>query len=117
MTSEWEVGRVEDLKPGTRRIINVKGRQVGVFNVAGRFYALRNICPHQGAPLCEGEIGSTLLPSRPGEYVVGREGEVLRCPWHQWEFDITSGRCLVDSRVRVKTFEVVVRDGHLFLIA
>jgi len=49
------------------------------------------------------------LPSKPGEYRWGREGEVLRCPWHGWEFDITSGRSIFNPhRVRVRTYEVTV---------
>ena len=49
------------------------------------------------------------LPSKPGEYRWGREGEILRCPWHGWEFDITSGRSIFNPhRVRVRTYEVTV---------
>ncbi len=117
MSRDSRVCSAKDLPPGARRIIEVGGREIGVFNVNGRYYALRNICPHQGAPLCLGEVDGTLLPSRPGEYVPGREGEIIRCPWHAWEFDLVSGKSLFDARIRVKTFEVVLRNGDVYVRA
>ncbi len=107
------VGRVTELPPGERTIVEAEGRSIGVFNVHGRFFALRNSCPHQAAPLCLGPIKGMTLPSRPGEYVWARDGEILRCPWHGWEFDITTGRSIFNPhKTRVKTYEVTVEtDG------
>lgn len=103
------VGRVSDLPPGERRIVEVDGRSIGVFNIGGRYYALRNTCPHQGAPLCLGSLGGTAVPSRPGEYVWERDGEILSCPWHGWEFDVTTGRSIFNPhRTRVRSYEVSV---------
>ena len=106
------VALVDEIPPGERRIVLVEGRSIGVFNVRGTFYAIRNLCPHQQAPLCEGRLLGTTLPSRPGEYVYGREGEILRCPWHGWEFDVTTGRSLYDpGRCRVRAYPVTVDTG------
>lgn len=103
------VGRVSELPPGERKIVQAAGRSIGVFNVHGRFYALRNSCPHQAAPLCLGAITGMTLPSQPGEYIWAREDEILRCPWHGWEFDITTGRSIFNPhRLRVRTYEVTV---------
>lgn len=103
--------RAAELPPGARRVVEVKGRSIGVFNVHGQFYALRNLCPHEGAPLCLGIITGTTLPSQPGEYIWAREGEIVRCPWHGWEFDITTGRSVFNPhRMRVKTYEVTVES-------
>ena len=103
------VARVSELPPGERKIVTVAGRSIGVFNVRNQFYALRNACPHQGAPLCVGSIQGTAMSSRPGEYVWGREGEILRCPWHGWEFDITTGRSVFNPhKVRVRSYDVSV---------
>lgn len=103
------IARVAELPPGERRIVEIDGRSIGVFNVDGRFYALRNTCPHQGAPLCQGSLGGTAAPSRPGEYVWEREGEILTCPWHGWEFDVTTGRSIFNPhRTRVRSYEVRV---------
>ena len=103
------VARVSELPPGERKIVEVEGRSIGVFNVGGSFHALRNVCPHQGAPLCLGSLGGTALESAPGEYAWGREGEILRCPWHGWEFDVRTGRSVFNPhRTRVKRYEVSV---------
>lgn len=107
------IGRVSELPPGERRVVEVDGRSIGVFNVHGQYYALRNRCPHQGAPLCLGAIKGMALPSKPGEYLWGREGEILRCPWHGWEFDITTGRSIFNPhRMRVRTYEVTVESDE-----
>jgi nitrite reductase/ring-hydroxylating ferredoxin subunit len=103
------VARMSELPPGQRKIVEAEGRSIGVFNVHGRFYALRNSCPHQAAPLCRGAIKVMAMPGKPGEYSWAREGEILRCPWHGWEFDITTGRSVFNPhKTRVKTYEVTV---------
>ena len=106
------VGTVTEIPPGQRKIVEVNGISIGVFNVKGNYYALRNRCPHQGAPLCQGSIKGTALPSAPGEYIWAREGEILRCPWHGWEFDVTTGRSIFNPhKVRVKSYEVSVEPA------
>lgn len=105
------VGTVAEIGPGQRKIVEVDRISIGVFNVGGTFYALRNRCPHQGAPLCQGSLKGTALPSAPGEYLWARDGEVLRCPWHGWEFDVTNGQSLFNPhRVRVRAYEVTVES-------
>ncbi|MBA2247315.1 MAG: Rieske (2Fe-2S) protein [Chloroflexia bacterium] len=111
------IGKVGDVPPGERRIVEAEGRSIGVFNVHGSFFALRNSCPHQAAPLCLGSIKGMTMPSRPGEYIWARDGEILRCPWHGWEFDITTGRSIFNPhRTRVKVYDVTIEqrlDGDL----
>lgn len=105
------VGRVSELPPGEVKIVQAEQRSVGVFNVKGSYYALRNTCPHQAAPLCLGSVKGMTMPSKPGEYEWGRDGEILRCPWHGWEFDILTGRSIFNPhRTRVKTYEVTVEQ-------
>ncbi|MYC96189.1 MAG: Rieske (2Fe-2S) protein [Caldilineaceae bacterium SB0661_bin_32] len=101
--------RVSDLPPGERRIVEVRSRSIGVFNVHGEYYALRSLCPHQGAPLCRGAITGTARSTAPGEIIWEREGQILRCPWHGWEFDIATGRSVFNPhRLRVRTYDVTV---------
>lgn len=103
------VCKVSELQPGERKIVEINRRSIGVFNVHGTYYAIRNLCPHQAAPLCRGPITGTTLPSQPGEYIWAKDGEIVRCPWHGWEFDITTGRSVFNPhRLRVKTYEVTV---------
>ena len=110
--TKHRVGTVAEIGPGQRKIVDVDGISIGVFNVDGTFYALRNRCPHQAAPLCQGSLKGTTLPSAPGEYLWARDGEILRCPWHGWEFDVTNGRSIFNPhRVRVRAYEVTVEAG------
>jgi len=106
------VGRASEIPPGARKIVYPQpGPGIGVFNVDGRFYALKNTCPHMGAPLCEFGLltGTTTARSTPDgrlEFEWIRENEILKCPWHSWEFDLTTGRTVFPSRNRVASYEV-----------
>ena len=110
------VGTVNEIPPGECKIVDVEGRQIGIFNVGGEFHAVRNICPHQFAPVCLGEVQGTTLPSAPGELVWGKEGQVLICPWHGWEFDLMTGRSLFDPKVSLKTYPVEVDGAEVILV-
>jgi len=115
--SAHRVGSLADLPPGSRKILKISGREIGVLNVDGRLYAIRNVCPHHGAPLCQGRVEGTLLPSAPGEHVYGLDGKVLRCPWHGYEFELETGRSLFDPEgMRVKTYRVIVEDDEIFVL-
>jgi len=106
------VATVDEIPPGRRKIVEVEGRSIGVFNVRGEYFALRNRCPHEGGPLCLGPTTLHVVSERPGHYEWTREGEILRCPWHGWEFDLLTGECWFDPRgVRVRRYEVGVAAG------
>ncbi|MBD2844352.1 Rieske (2Fe-2S) protein [Paenibacillus sp. IB182496] len=111
------VCKVEEMEPGSKRSIRIGSREVVlVMTGSGEYCAMRNVCPHQGARLSDGELTGTTLPSCAGEYTYGKEGGVLRCPWHRWEFDVSNGQSLFpDPRSRVKSYEVTVEDGHIVL--
>ncbi|MCE0762375.1 Rieske (2Fe-2S) protein [Pseudonocardia kujensis] len=110
------VAAADEIPPGGRKIVHIDGRSVGVFNLGDRYVALRNTCPHEGAPLCEGALSGALTSPRPGEYHYERRGEILRCPWHQWEFDLRTGRSWVDpERLRVRSYSVTCENDHVVL--
>ena len=118
------VGPVDEIPPGTRRIVvPFRGRAgIGVFNVGGTYYALRNLCPHKAGPLCTGRGSGRVIADAPPTVAdagldLVREGEIIRCPWHLWEFDILTGKCLVDPKVRVKLYPVVVEQGEVVVYA
>jgi nitrite reductase/ring-hydroxylating ferredoxin subunit len=111
----WQVAHVDDLPPGSRTIVEIEGHSIGVFNVNGRYVAVLNVCPHELGPVCLGRVGGTTLPSPPGEYRWGREGEILACPWHGWEFDLLTGRPLFGSVPNLRSFPVTVREGYVFV--
>jgi nitrite reductase/ring-hydroxylating ferredoxin subunit len=111
------------LPPGSRKIVTVGQKSIGVFNIAGEYHALLNVCPHQFAPLCEGAVTGYCPPSRVGEFRFERVGEIIRCPWHAWEFDIKTGRSIFNPHaVRtgsyeagVETFPAGVADAMVYV--
>jgi nitrite reductase/ring-hydroxylating ferredoxin subunit len=110
--SRHVVARVDEVAPGSRRRVTVKGRDIAVFNVAGEFFALLDRCPHEGASLCRGIVGGLATSTEPGQYGLVRQGEILRCPWHGWEFDIRTGQSWCDPKnTYVKQYAVTVEPG------
>lgn len=111
--SRHVVASVDEIAPGSCKIVSVAGREIGVFNIGRAFYALINRCPHEGAALCLGPIFDRFESDRPGEYRLTHRGQMLRCPWHGWEFDIKTGQswCHPDS-VKARSYPVTVVDGE-----
>ena len=106
------VATVDEIPPAGRKIVEVGGRSIGIFNVDGEFFALRNSCPHEGGPLCRGVRCGEVTSDMPGEYRYSRPGQILRCPWHGWEFDIRTGQSWCDpTRVRARPYTVSVQPG------
>jgi nitrite reductase/ring-hydroxylating ferredoxin subunit len=98
----------DELPAGERKLVHVGTREIAVFNVEGTYYAIFNRCPHHQAPLHLGPIGGTSMPSPElGVREYGLRGRVLRCPWHHYEYDLATGRCLADpDHLRVRTYKV-----------
>ena len=119
MTQRHVVCAVEELPPGTSTIVPVGKFGVGVYNVAGTLYAIANYCSHEGAPLCAGLVGGTneYAPDEPGQLRRVKDGQIVRCPWHHWEFDIATGKALAHARKRVATYQVEIADGKVYLTA
>jgi nitrite reductase/ring-hydroxylating ferredoxin subunit len=106
------VTRAEEVKDGERVIVDIGGRSIGIFNVGGRYYAMLNRCPHQGGPLCFGDLLNLVESSSPGEYRFDQETRVVSCPWHGWEFDLETGQSYFDPvRTRVRSYRVDVANG------
>ncbi len=107
--ARYVVAAAADVPPGGRLIVDVEGRSIGIFNVDGDYLAVRNRCPHQGGPLCEGVQIGALTSEGPGHYAYDRANEIIRCPWHAWEFDLRTGASWFDpERTRVRAYEVEV---------
>ena len=110
--SRQVVARAKDLLPGQCMLATVNGREIGIFNVDGQYFALANRCPHAGGPLCSGRIVALVASDGPGQYRLTRHREFLRCPWHGWEFDIRTGQSWCDpATVAARRFEVAVETG------
>jgi len=111
------VAHVDEFPEGARVIVQHGRLEVGVFHVGGRYYALPNVCAHQFGPLCGGKISGTLTTTAETHWRLAwvREGEILVCPWHALEYDITTGRCLAYPKVKLRQFPVRVEDGHVIV--
>lgn len=110
------VGVVSDFPVGKFKIIDIEGREIGVAQLKnGEFRAVRNVCPHKGAPVCRGTVTGTSLPSGVGQLVYGRDGEVLSCPWHGYEYDLMTGDELIRSGKPTKLllFPVAIENGNV----
>lgn len=107
------VAKADEIAPGGSKLVDVAGRQIALFNVKGSYFAISNRCPHEGADLCRGQITALAESDEPGHYRMTRHGELVRCPWHGWEFDIRTGKSWCDpARTRVKSFDVSIAKGE-----
>ena len=118
MSAEYVVAKVEDLPEGSHKLVEAGGRELGLFNVRGQYYALPNACLHQNGPLCLGVVSGTVDASAETgwERTWVREGETIICPWHTMEFDITTGRCLSNPKRRLATYQVEVTGQEIKVV-
>lgn len=106
------MAEAEGIPPGSRMIVRLQGREIGIFNVAGKYFAVRNLCAHQGGPLCEGALVGSLRSARPGEYEFDDTRKFLECPWHGWEYDLETGQSWFDPmKTKVASYDVHVESG------
>ncbi len=115
MKSRHVVARAADLPPSSRQVVTVEGHEIGIFNLDGSYYALLNRCPHRAGPLCQGRLRPLIHSTEVGQVSYEREGEVLKCPWHQWEFDIRTGHALYDPSKRVRAYQVMQEGDDVVL--
>lgn len=116
---EHIVGTVDEITPGTRKIVPIGRHGVGVYNVNGRFYAIANYCPHEGGPLCLGRThGQTVVDDeRPGGAAEARSGEFIYCPWHQWGFELATGTTAVKPEWSIRTYPVRLDGNNVIVTA
>jgi 3-phenylpropionate/trans-cinnamate dioxygenase ferredoxin subunit len=106
------VARAAEIPPGGRKLVSVRGRDVALFNVGGEFFALLDRCPHQGGSLCRGKLVGLVEGDGPGRYRYSRQSEIVRCPWHGWEFDLRTGRSQFDpTRTWVRSYPARAESG------
>jgi nitrite reductase (NADH) small subunit len=110
---EARIPRGDAPPPGGVRIVEVGARRVALFCLDGRFYALADRCPHRGARLCSSGQVVTAVEVRDGELTTGPAHALVRCPWHKWDFEIATGRCAVQPRLRVRRYSVRIESDEL----
>jgi nitrite reductase/ring-hydroxylating ferredoxin subunit len=110
------VAQLDELEDATPKVFAVAGRSVGLIKSNGRIHAVRNVCPHKGAPVCRGTFRGTMLPSDPGTFVFGLDDRILQCPWHGWEFDLNTGQTLCgNGNKKLMLYPVTVKEGAIYI--
>lgn len=94
-----KVAEAGDVPAGTGKCVEAGGKQIAIFNVDGTFHAIDNTCLHRGGPLGEGEL----------------DGKIVTCPWHGWQYDVTTGGNLDDETERVARYDVKVENGAVLV--
>ncbi len=94
MSEFVKVASTDEVGPGSCKTFDVSGSRIALFNVAGKFYAMDDTCAHRGGPLGEGSL----------------DGAIVTCPWHGWQYDVSSGACQTNPRVQMVCYEVRVED-------
>lgn len=108
----YVIARTSEIPPGERKLVTVCGRDIAVFNVDGDYLAILDRCPHQGGSLSKGKVVGLVHSGGPGKYRYCRNGEIVRCPWHGWEFDLRTGKSYCDpARTWVKSYRASVEPG------
>jgi nitrite reductase (NADH) small subunit len=91
--------KIGEVPPGMIRELQLDGKVIALSNVGGKLYAINNVCLHRGGPLGEGEL----------------TGQVVTCPWHGWQYDVTSGRLVTNPAVGVETYPVELRGDDVYV--
>lgn len=109
------VGTVAEFPVGSHKVVRVRGIEIGVFNVHGTLHALPSVCPHAFGPLCTGTVNGTTRCNAATDWKFAwvRDGEIVTCPWHGWEYDILTGQNLARPKIRIRTYPVTIEDGQV----
>ncbi len=97
MAPEVTVAKTSEVADGTGKVVEIEDKTLAVFSVGGEFYVIDNTCLHRGGPLGEGIL----------------EGKVVTCPWHGWEYDVSTGQYVLNAALKVNSYEVTVEDGEI----
>jgi len=94
-----KAANLADVPAGTIKEVQVGGKPVAIANVGGAYYAIDGTCLHRGGPLGQGVL----------------EGAVVTCPWHGWQFDVTTGRAVMNPNAGVGCLKAEVRGDELYV--
>lgn len=107
------VATIEEIAPGERKVVTVEEREVVIFNLDGDYVGILNRCPHQGGKLCDGVVTGFITSTEPGKINYSRPGEIIRCPWHGWFFDLRTGQSWGEpDRIKTRNYDVTVAEGQ-----
>ena len=94
------VGKRSEIPPGKAKAVDTDQYRVAVYNVEGKFYAIKDACPHAEYSLSKGSM----------------KDEVVMCASHNWQFNVRTGQCVRgDTEIVVRTFEVEIRGDEVWI--
>lgn len=111
------VCKKEDLKPGQMKVVYISKKKpvLVTCNNNHEYHAIFDICPHQGARLSKGKLTWKTVSNDPCKYDIANDGEIVRCPWHSFDYDVKTGQSIVDTKMKIKQFKVVLEDGNVMV--
>jgi nitrite reductase/ring-hydroxylating ferredoxin subunit len=120
--AEQFVGKLSEFQDGDRRIIFVGDNEIGVFRHEGQFYAYSNFCLHQGGPACEGltiaKVEERIMPDKTSRGLYFSDTEMhFVCPWHGYEYDMKTGECVSDRKLKLRRYKVVEKEDGVYVVA
>jgi nitrite reductase/ring-hydroxylating ferredoxin subunit len=120
--AEKFVAKSSEFLDGDRRIVFVGDHEIGVFRHEGQFYAYSNFCLHQGGPACEGltiaKVEERLRPDKTSQGLYFSETEMhFVCPWHGMEYDMKTGECVSDRKMKLRSYKVLQKGDEVYVVA
>lgn len=120
--AEKLIGKAAEFNDGDRRIVFLGDVEVGVFREGGQYYAYSNTCIHQGGPACEGlviaKVEERIMPDKTSRGMYFSDTELhFVCPWHGYEFDMKTGECAADRRLKLRKYKVVQKGDEVYVVS
>jgi nitrite reductase (NADH) small subunit len=94
-----KAAKVAAIPAGTIHEVQLNEKAIALAQVDGKFFAINGICMHQGGPLGEGVMS----------------GKIVSCPWHAWEYDVTTGKLAMNPDHGVECYPVEVRGDEIYV--
>jgi 3-phenylpropionate/trans-cinnamate dioxygenase ferredoxin component len=91
--------KTADIPAGAIREFQVNGKSVAIACLEGKFFAINSICLHHGGPLGEGDL----------------EGPIVSCPWHGWQYDVTTGKLIQQPETGVECYPTELRGDEIYV--
>ena len=99
MAERVRVASINDLEPGKAMEVMAGERLLALCRIGDQFYAMDGVCPHAGGPLGEGSL----------------RGNTITCPWHGWQFNVTTGQHCLNPNIKHPCFNIVVEGENVFV--
>jgi nitrite reductase/ring-hydroxylating ferredoxin subunit len=111
--AKHSVAKVGELPEGGGKLLEIENIEIGIYLIEGTYHAYRNMCPHAGAPVCNAALGKVLTAEQ--ITIAERERPTIRCPWHGWEFDLSTG-CHTFTNARLKEYPTHLEGDEIMVV-